>query len=197
MIVAITGGIGTGKSTVCEILGELGAYLIDADRIARDVMRPGHAAFAAVVKAFGADLLDDSGEIRRKLLRQRIFVEPELKLVLEGIIHPIVKERMEQEIEEALRSDPSAVIVCEVPLLFESGIQDRFDIIVVVTAGPEIQHDRLCRRDGIGPERELEIDSQLPIEEKARRADHVVDNSGSIQQTRRQTEQLWHRLGNA
>lgn len=191
-IVGLTGGIASGKSTVSRVLRELGAVIIDADVAAREVVMPGSEGLARVASEFGKEVLLSDGSLNRKLLGQIIFGDPEARRRLESITHPLIYRRMAQDLNCAA-AEGAQVIILDIPLLFETGLfLDTIDESVVVYVRPEIQLQRLMERDGLSEEEaEQRIRAQLPLEEKARRAEHVIDNSGSPEETRKQVETLW------
>lgn len=191
-IVGLTGGIASGKSTVSRLFRQLGAVVIDADIAAREVVRPGSEGLARIVEAFGREFLLSDGSLNRKLLGQTIFSDHEARRRLESITHPLIYRHMSQELNGAV-AEGAIVVILDIPLLFETGLfLDTIDESVVVYVRPEVQLQRLMERDGLGVEEALQrIGSQLSLEEKARRAEHVIDNSGSFEKTREQVFTLW------
>lgn len=188
LAIGLTGGIASGKSTVSRILRQLGAHIIDADAIARSQMRRGTPVWRAVVEAFGDQILKPDGEVDRKRLGEMVFRDPAKRRLLEEITHPPVIE----EIERRIRALPEGIVVVDVPLLVEAGMVPMVDRLWVVWVDREIQVDRLMKRDGIGREEAaLRLGAQIPLEEKAKIADVVIDNSGSIDDTRLQVERAW------
>lgn len=186
MIVAgLTGGIGTGKSTVAAVFAEAGAVIIDADEIARDVVAKGRPAWCRIVAHFGRNVLLATGDIDRKKLGAIIFNDPRQKEHLDRIVHPHVIAQTDQRLKEIERVHPQAVVILDVPLLFEAGMdRDLDDVIVVYTPEP-VQLKRLMRRDRLTAAESLSrIRSQMPIEEKKMRATVVIDNSASPAATR-------------
>jgi dephospho-CoA kinase len=194
-IVGLTGGIATGKSTVARLLAEFGARIIDADALAREVVDRGHPAFDAVVARFGAAILKSDGTIDRDRLAARVFADPEEKAALERIVHPAVAEAMAARLADIEAADPHGVVVLDVPLLFEAKMDAGLALVVVVYAPEAKQMERLTRRNGLSrDDAQARIRAQMPMAEKRRRADVVIDNSGSLDATRSQTEALWRRL---
>jgi dephospho-CoA kinase len=193
-IVGLTGGIASGKSTVSRMLGELGSVIIDADVAARHVVAPGSDGLARIVEEFGKDVLLADGTLNRKLLGRIIFGDHEARRRLDSITHPLIYRHMAQELDRAIKAGAS-VIILDIPLLFETGLfLDTIDESVVVYVRPEVQLERLMARDGLREEEARQrIRAQLPLEEKARRAEHVIDNSGSLEETRRQVVRLWQK----
>lgn len=192
-LVGLTGGVGSGKSTVADMLRELGAEVVDADEASHAVYEPGTPGFAAVVREFGDDFVRD-GRIDRQRLGALVFGDADARHRLNAIVHPLVREWMAAKTAEAaLRG--AKVVVQVVPLLFENGLERLFSTIVLVYVREEQQHERLVKGRGLTPERaRAMIAAQMPIDEKRRQAHHVIDNSGSIEKTRSQTDQLWARL---
>jgi dephospho-CoA kinase len=180
--VALTGGIGTGKSYVAGRLAAAGVPVVDADQLARDVVSPGRPALAAVVERFGPGVLDERGALRRAALAALVFADAEARRALEAIVHPAVR----RGIDEFFATLPSAtaVAVADIPLLFETGRAGDFDAVIVAACPPELQVSRVMARDGATEvEVRQRMAAQLPIEEKAKRADYVIDTGGSFQDT--------------
>ncbi len=191
----LTGGIATGKSTVAGFLKEAGAEIVDADRIARDVVQKGKPAWQAVVDHFGEDILDPDGGIDRQRLGDIVFRSIEEKEALNRIIHPHVFREMTAS-ESAIRAErPDAVGVLDVPLLFEVGMDSRISEVIVVYAPERIQIERLMARNNLSREDALaRIHSQMDIEEKRERAAIVIDNSGDLKRTRQRTLEVYRYL---
>ncbi len=195
LVVGITGGIATGKSTVSEMLKELGSPLIDFDELARRVVEPGKPAWKQIVEYFGRDVLLEDNTLNRKKLSEIVFSDLEKKKMLERFVHPRIYKEFIKEIERIVKEDPDAIIQVAVPLLIELNQQYRFHKIVVVYASRETQIKRLMKRDNISREQaENILKSQLPIEEKVGFADFVINNEGSLEETRRQVVELWEKL---
>lgn len=196
MVVAgLTGGIATGKSTVAAVFEEAGARLIDTDRIARAAVRKGAPAHEAIVAHFGAGVLLDDGEIDRRRLAAVIFNDPAEQRALEQIVHPQVRQEIDRRIELIRQQAPEALVIVDIPLLFESGMQSGLDAVIVVYAPEHLQLERLMARDGLAaPEARARIRSQMPIESKKSLATQVIDNSGSLESTRAQTMEVYRRL---
>ncbi|MEU8302194.1 dephospho-CoA kinase [Actinomadura sp. NPDC048955] len=190
--VGLTGGIGSGKSEVSKRLREHGAVVIDADRIAREVVEPGTPGLAAVVAEFGEDVLLPSGALDREKVGRIVFTDPDRLAALNAIVHPLVGERM-QELMDAAPAD--AVVVYDVPLLAENGLAGMYDEVVVVDAPEEVQLDRLVARRGM-----TEEDARARMANQASRADrravatHVIDNSGTLTDLKTQIDTLWTTL---
>ncbi|MFG3245926.1 dephospho-CoA kinase [Streptomyces sp. NPDC048187] len=190
--VGLTGGIGAGKSEVSRLLVEHGAVLIDADRIAREVVAPGTPGLAAVVEAFGEDVLAEDGALDRPKLGSIVFADPERLAVLNGIVHPLVGERS-RALEEAAAED--AVVVHDVPLLTENGLAPLYDLVVVVDADPGTQLDRLVRLRGMTEQdARARMAAQATREQRREIADVIVDNDVPLEELRRRVAQVWAEL---
>ena len=194
ILIGLTGTIGSGKSTVARMFEELGAYRIDADELAHEVIRKGSPAYDEVVREFGKDILDRRGRIIKKRLRRLVFAEPQLKRKLEAIIHPKVAEAIARRIRWATRMKKKAVVI-EVPLLFEVGLEGMFDCVVAVVCDESTLKRRAAERDRESAgEIERILQSQLPQDEKARRADFVIDNSSSVKRTAASVRKIWREI---
>ncbi|MFI1729639.1 dephospho-CoA kinase [Streptomyces acidicola] len=190
--VGLTGGIGTGKSEVSRVLVECGAVLIDADRIAREVVAPGTPGLAAVVDAFGEDVLAPDGGLDRPRLGSIVFADAERLAVLNAIVHPLVGARS-RELEEAAPED--AVVVHDVPLLAENGLAPLYDLVVVVDARPETQLDRLVRLRGMTEQdARARMAAQATREKRLEIADIVIDNDVPLEDLRRRVRDVWAEL---
>jgi len=191
IILGITGGFGTGKSTAAKYFKSFGAEIIDADRIAHDVIRPGTDAYRKIVKAFGPCMLDKNNFIDRKRLSVIAFDKKGSLIKLNSIVHPAVAKAIKQRIKHSLKS----VIILDVPLLFEAKLENLVDKIIVVKASFSHQLERLSGRTHLSEEEiKKRINSQLPLSVKVRKADFVIDNNGSLEETKKQLEQLRRRL---
>ncbi len=194
MRVGLTGNIGSGKSSVARLLGAHGAVVIDADALARQATDdPG--VLARIEESLGPGLVA-SGILDRAATARRVFHDPEALAVLNGIVHPwVAQRRLKLETEAANASPMPRVVVHDVPLLYEVGLDAEVDAVVVVYAPLEARLARLAERSGMGREEALARDgAQLPLEEKARRADYVVDNSGTFEELEKQVAHLWEEL---
>jgi dephospho-CoA kinase len=190
--VGLTGGIGSGKSEVSARLDERGAVVIDADKIAREVVEPGTPGLAAVVAEFGADVLLPSGALDREKVGRIVFADPERLAALNAIVHPLVGERM-QELMDAAPAD--AIVVYDVPLLAENGLAGMYDAVVVVDAPEETQLDRLTSRRGMTEEdARARMANQATREQRRAVATHVLDNSGTLDDLKSQVDALWETL---
>lgn len=187
--VGLTGGIGAGKSEVSRLLVECGAVLIDADRIAREVVAPGTAGLAAVVAAFGEDVLAPDGSLDRPKLGSVVFSDPEKLAALNAIVHPLVGARS-RELESAAAED--AVVVHDVPLLAENGLAPLYDVVVVVDASPATQLDRLVRLRGMTEQdAHARMAAQAAREKRLEIADIVIDNDVPLEQLERRVRDVW------
>jgi len=193
--VALTGSIATGKSAVAKMLQDLGAHLIDTDRIAREVVEPGSEALSEIVASFGPDALNEDGTLNREWVRSAIIRDHSLRECLNRITHPRIQEVVIRRIQEFQRRGDGMPIVIDVPLLYEAGWDRFFTATIVVYASREIQIQRLMARDGIDRKTAEEtVAAQMDVEEKKKRALYVIDNSGTIDETRRQVERLFAAL---
>jgi len=190
--IGLTGGIACGKSIVAAMLAGRGALLIDADVIARAAAEPGSPGLAQIVRHFGRDMLLPDGTLNRRKLGERIFAEPKERGVLDGILHPLVIAEIKRQMERYAAEQPDKLIVADVPLLYEAGMGELFEEVMVVYAPPEVQVERLMKRNGLTRAEALQrIEAQLPIGEKAQRADILIRNDGTIKQTELQVEEFW------
>jgi dephospho-CoA kinase len=192
LTVGLTGGIGAGKSEVSRLLISYGAVLVDADRIAREVVEPGTPGLAAVVEAFGPGILTPEGTLDRPRLGSLVFGDAERLAVLNRIVHPLVGARS-AELQAA--AAPDAVVVHDVPLLTENGLAPLYDVVVVVDASPATQLDRLVRLRGMSPdEARARMAAQATREQRRAVADHVIDNDGPFEALEPRVRRLWEEL---
>ncbi|KES04725.1 dephospho-CoA kinase [Streptomyces toyocaensis] len=192
LTVGLTGGIGAGKSEVSRLLVECGAVLIDADRIAREVVEPGTPGLAAVVEAFGEEVLTADGSLDRPKLGSVVFADAEKRSVLNSIVHPLVGARS-RELEEAAAED--AVVVHDVPLLTENGLAPLYDLVIVVDASPETQLGRLVGRRGMTEEdARARMAAQATREQRRAIADIVIDNDVPLGELEQRVKDLWSGL---
>lgn len=195
LLVGLTGGIATGKSTVSAMFGFLGCRVIDADQLAREVVEPGQPAHAAIVREFGPDVLQDDGALDRRRLGAIVFADAARRKRLEAITHPAIRARLGRILAVYDEEGFDGIVVWDVPLLIETGGAALVDRVVVVYADPETQCRRLMARDGSDEAAaRARIASQMSIEEKRRLAHHVIDNSGGRADTDRQVRELHARL---
>jgi dephospho-CoA kinase len=186
--IGLTGGIGSGKSTVSRLLGEHGAVVVDADVIAREVVAPGTPGLAAIVEAFGPTVLAADGSLDRPGLAAVVFADPQTRRRLDGIVHPLVRARA-GELEAAAPAD--AVVVHDVPLLAETGQGSSYDLVVVVEADPAVRVARLVQRGLTADDARARIAVQATDEQRRAIADVVLDNSGTPEQLAEQVDRFW------
>lgn len=195
MRIGLTGGIACGKSTVSAMLTELGAHVVDADRVAREVVLPGEPALRAIVEKFGQAVLNEDGTLNRPALGGIVFGQAEYLRELEAITHPAIRQRMREQMEQAERLDANPIVVADIPLLFETEQQSSYEGVIVVYVPHEVQRERLMKRNGLtAEEAERRIGLQMDIEQKRSMADWVIHNSGTLEETREQVQQLWELL---
>ena len=193
LLVGLTGGIGSGKSTVARMLEERGGVVFDADVLAREVVEPGTPGHAAVTERFGANVLAPGGELDREALASIVFADPAARRDLEAIVHPEVRRRF-AEGTEAYR-DTDRVVVFSAPLLVETGMHSAFEVLVVVSASTATQIDRLMRERGMSEEAvRSRIAAQASPEARAEVADVLVDNEGTVEELEQQVARLWSDL---
>ncbi|MFB9278055.1 dephospho-CoA kinase [Cohnella cellulosilytica] len=196
MNIGLTGGIATGKSTVAKLLTERGALLIDLDKIAREVVEPGQPALLAIAERFGQAVLQPDGSLDRKRLGSIVFADSAERKALEAITHPAIRAVMKERMARGETEEPDRLVVVDVPLLYESKLESYFHRVMVVYAPRETQLDRLIERDGLSREEaEQRLAAQMDIEEKKRRADVLIDNGGTPEETNRQIERFWRETG--
>ncbi len=191
--IALTGGIATGKSHVRARLAALGVPTIDADVLARDAVAPGSPGLAAVIARFGPGVLDPAGALDRRALAAIVFADGQARRDLEAIVHPLVRAATDRWFGSLDPATPLAV--ADIPLLYETGRDADFDRVIVVAAAPETQVRRIIARDGLSEaDARARLAAQLPIDEKVRRADHVIRTDGAITDTDRQVDDLLRTL---
>lgn len=195
IVAGLTGNIASGKSTVADFLRRSGALIIDADQIAHDVVAPGRPALAEIRRHFGEDILTPEGVLDREKLGRMVFEDPDARRRLEAIVHPRVSAEIDRQMADIEEHHPDAVVIMDIPLLFETGRTEGLtDIIVVYTPEP-IQLERLIQRNGLSPaEAKARMASQMPLKKKVARATIVIDNSGCLAETERQTLAVYRRL---
>jgi len=193
--VGLTGSIGVGKSFVGSVFVELGCRLLDADATAREVVLPGTAGLAAVVKEFGPEVLQTDGTLDRKRLGAVVFGDEQKRQRLNAILHPRIIERQDQILQQWESEEPNGIGIVDAALMIESGGYKRFDKLIVVHCRPEVQLERLMLRDGLScDEAQKRIDSQMPQEEKQRYADYLIDTSDGFELTRQRTKAVYDQL---
>lgn len=195
LLVGLTGSIATGKSTVSRMFAHLGARVIDADLLAREVVMPGQAAFARIVEEFGSEVVLEDGSLDRKRLGALVFGDAAKRKRLEEITHPAIGARQQRILSVLEEEAFEGVALWDAALLFEGGGAAKMDRVVVVYADPEVEFRRLVARDGLSDaDARARIASQMPIAEKAERAHYVIDNSGTREETERQVRAVYGAL---
>jgi dephospho-CoA kinase len=193
--VGLTGGLACGKSFVGEALAELGCHLLQADRLGHEALLPGGEAYAAVVREFGSGVLGEAGEIDRRALAAEVFGKPDRLALLNSLVHPAVMRREETWLARVAAEDPLGIAVVEAAILIETGSYKRFEKLVVVACDEEQQVQRSIKRDGMTREEVLaRLRRQMPLGEKRKFADFVIDTSGTKDETVRQTRAVYEAL---
>lgn len=195
LLIGLTGGIGSGKSTVASMLEERGAVIVDADGFAHEAVRAGTDGFLRVIERFGDTVRAADGELDRAALASIVFNEPQALADLEAIVHPEVRRRIADRLQENLDTDNVVVLVN--PLLMEMGTHRDCDLVVVVSVEPETQVTRSVARGMSEDDVRARIGAQLPLDERARVADVILDNEGTLQELQDQVDQLWRRIARA
>ena len=194
IVIGLTGGFGSGKSTVAGMLRELGARVIDADKVAHQLYQPGTPAFDEVVGAFGREIVGEKGEIDRRRLGQKVFGNPQALKRLNAILHPLISHRVKEALE-AWRGEGVKVAVVEAALLLEAGWAPLVDQVwLTVASEGEVKERLRASKDLTDEEIEARLASQMPVEEKAKRADVVINTDGTLDQVREEVERQWRRL---
>jgi len=192
LTVGLTGGIGSGKSEVSRRLRDLGAVVVDADAVAREVVEPGTPGLAAVVDEFGESVLRDDGSLDREGLGRIVFGDADKLARLNAIVHPLVGERIAARMADVERNHPDGVVVYDVPLLVENNLQDGYDVVLVVAASPEVQLRRLVEQRGMTAEdAQARIAAQAPLDAKLAAADIVIDNDGELADLDPRVQEVW------
>jgi len=198
LILGVTGGIASGKSTVADMLAELGAPIIDFDRIARQIVEPDQPAFREIVDYFGDRVIGEDGALDRKRLSGIVFRHAEKRKVLEGMTHPRILSAFVRQVGKMAEANPHGIVQAVIPLLFEAHLEHLVHKVLVVAVSPDTQIERLTRRDRISREDARRIlDAQMPIDQKAALADFVIRNEGNLDETRKQVKALWEALKQA
>lgn len=195
IVLGVTGGIACGKSLICQFFRELGAEVLSADELAREVVQPGGNTFKQIIAYFGEEILTEEGTIDRSRLARKIFLEPEERQQLNQISHPAIGLLAERRINELRKKADVPLIIYEAPLLFEAKGEDRVDLVLVVASTPEKQLERLMQRDNLSKEDALQrISTQMPLAEKITRADILVENNGRPEETKKLIGQIFTKL---
>jgi dephospho-CoA kinase len=194
-LIALTGGIASGKSTIARRLAEHGAIVVDADALVREVQAPGTPVLRRIAEEFGADVLAPDGGLDRAALGDKVFGDPERLAALNGIVHPAVRAESQRRFDEAFADDPAAVVVYDVPLLVEARVDDPWDLIVVAHAPASERLRRLVELRGMaGIAAQARIDAQVPDDRRLAIADVVIDTAGTLEGTLEQVDALWERI---
>ncbi len=192
-IIGLTGGIASGKTTVANILKKKGAAVLDADKVSKELVKKGEPAFKDIIKVFGNQVVDKEGNLKRNELSKIVFYDDTMRLKLEKIIHPRVIENFKQKIEEIKKNSPNKIIVMDVPLLIESNMNKMTDEVWVVAVSKEIQLQRIIDRDKISYKDALrKIESQMPLEEKLKYADRVINTDKTLKDTEKKVISFWN-----
>ncbi|MCX6006701.1 MAG: dephospho-CoA kinase [Chloroflexi bacterium] len=197
IIVGLTGTIGTGKSTVAKMFADMGAFIIDSDQIAHQVVEPGKPAWQAIKDYFGQDVLNEDQTLNRKRLANEVFNDPNKLQQLNSIVHPEIFKEDLRQVEEKRLIDPGGIVIKDIPLLLEVGpevARKLVDIIIVVYCSPEIQLRRLIARGMSEEDAGNRIKNQIPVKEKMQFADFVINNDGSLEETRQQVQSIYSQL---
>ncbi|MCB8151923.1 dephospho-CoA kinase [Staphylococcus aureus] len=193
-VIGLTGGIASGKSTVSELLSVFGFNVVDADKAAREAVKKGSKGLAQVREVFGDEAIDENGEMNRRYMGDLVFNHPEKRLELNAIIHPIVRDIMEEEKQEYLKQGYN--VIMDIPLLFENELENTVDEVWVVYTSESIQMDRLMQRNNLSLEdAKARVYSQISIDKKSRMADHVIDNLGDKLELKQNLERLLEEEG--
>ncbi|KJL46027.1 Dephospho-CoA kinase [Microbacterium hydrocarbonoxydans] len=194
-LIALTGGIASGKSTIARRLAERGAVIVDADALVREVQAPGTPVLRRIEEEFGADVIAADGALDRAALGQKVFGDPERLAVLNRIVHPAVRAESQRRFDEALLDDPEAVVVYDVPLLVEARVDDPWDLVVVAHAPASVRLRRLIELRGMDEAAaQARIDAQVPDDRRLAIADAVIDTGGTVASTLEQVDALWERI---
>ncbi|HDC3808199.1 TPA: dephospho-CoA kinase [Staphylococcus aureus] len=193
-VIGLTGGIASGKSTASELLSVFGFKVVDADKAAREAVKKGSKGLAQVREVFGDEAIDENGEMNRRYMGDLVFNHPEKRLELNAIIHPIVRDIMEEEKQEYLKQGYN--VIMDIPLLFENELENTVDEVWVVYTSESIQMDRLMQRNNLSLEdAKARVYSQISIDKKSRMADHVIDNLGDKLELKQNLERLLEEEG--
>jgi dephospho-CoA kinase len=194
-LIGLTGGIACGKSTVSSMFKELGAVVIDADKVARHVVEPGQKALDLIAAQFGGSILNSDGTLNRKALGRVVFKDMDRLKALNSIIHPEIKRVIIEEVDQIKKSNQSNVVIIDAPVLLESGMDEMVDEVWLVYVDPEIQVERLINRDNISlSEACIRIKSQMPVEDKIKKSDRIIDNSKGLEYTMQQVREIWQEI---
>jgi dephospho-CoA kinase len=195
LVVGLTGGVASGKTTVSQILRQEGAILIDADQIARELVQPRTPTWSELIRVFGKEILEADESINRKKLAAMVFSNHQKRRLLEEILHPQIRNEIDRRVEEIRKKDPEAVVVVDAALLVETGAYRRMDKLIVVTATEAQQIVRLRKRTGAAQEEAKGIiSSQMALEEKVNVADFIIRNEGTLEETSKKAKEIFQEL---
>ena len=194
IIVGVTGGIACGKSTVSKLLSEKGAIPINSDEIGHQLLKRSSPVMGALLEAFGSDILDEFGDVNRQRLGAVVFNDKVARERLNAIMHPPIVQQSRSEANRLVTEDANCVVLIDAPLLIEANSQGTVDVIVVVTTSTQIQLQRLLDRSLSPAEAQARIDSQLPLSEKVKYADFVLENDGTLEELKRKVNSLWREI---
>jgi dephospho-CoA kinase len=193
--VGLTGGIASGKSTVARMFVARGAYLIDFDKLAHEVQEPGKKAWQEIIKYFGEGIITSDDLIDRNRLAQIVFTDKKKLAALNNIVHPLVYELWQERLGEIKKHEKHAIVLSDVPLLFEGKMKDLFDLTLLILISPEEQISRLMARNGLSrDDAQLRLKNQMPIADKIGLADIVIDNQNDLSQTEKKVSEIWQQL---
>lgn len=193
-LIGLAGGIATGKSTVASMLRQLGAKIVDADELAREIVEPGQEAWQEIVAAFGGEIVREDKSIDREKLRKKIFRDKKSRKRLESITHPHIRTLGQQRIQQ-LAAEGAEIVVYMAPLLFENQVQLWLRPVILVACDPATQKRRLQKRDGLNKkEIEQHLKAQMPLDEKRQLADFVIENNGSVEELKKQVQEVWRKI---
>jgi dephospho-CoA kinase len=193
--VGLTGGIATGKTTVGHMFVQLGCHLIDSDEIAHQLFEPGQDVHAAVIGAFGPNIVASDGSIDRKILGEIVFKDPAARAKLNALVHPAIIRRQQEFLANVARTDPKGVGIVSAALMVEIGTYKNYDKVIVLSCPPDVQRARLKTRSALSDEQiEQRLAAQMPVEEKVKHGDFVIDTSTDLETTRRQVEAINSKL---
>ena len=195
ILVGLTGGIGSGKSTVAEMFRDEGVYVIDFDYLARVVVKPGGDTWKEIIDYFGSEILSSDRTINRSKLAEIVFSDEKSRKVLEGFIHPRIFEKRDIMLKDIQEYDPNAIVIIDVPLLFELNLNKEFDKIILVYVSRDVQIGRAIKRDGLSKgEVEKRLNAQITIDRKKLLSDYVINNEGSLKNTKDQVKKVIEEL---
>ena len=195
LIVALTGGIGSGKTSVTEMFKDEGAYVIDFDYLARVVVEPDKPAWKKIIDYFGPEILSPDRTLNRSVLAEIVFSDIKSRKALEGFTHPRIFEKRDTLLKDIKKKDPKAIVIVDIPLLFELSLKKKYDKVILVYVSRDVQIKRAIKRGVLTKEGvEKRLKTQIPIEEKKLLSDYIINNEGSMKDTRDQVRKVVHEL---